>query len=197
MAAPCPPHSSAISELIKRAKSVTRPSFQPLTAFSGERDRPGLIAAVAPLARCVPTTRARPSGRSPADREVTAHRHRRRRASCSPIATGSDTPPPNGHCRRFAITGVAACGIELLQAGRTLLLQPPPHAAIGRRERALSSALMPGRPARGRRSQTSTRPKLLRSQPNTRGQSDRVRACIHKGSMPGRSSARSMRGAHR
>ena len=45
MAAPCLPHRSAISELMKRAKSViSRPSLQPLTAFSGERDRPGLIA---------------------------------------------------------------------------------------------------------------------------------------------------------
>lgn len=52
----------------------------------------------------------------------------------------------------------------------TLLLQPPPHAAIGRCERALSSALMPGCPTRGRRSQTSTGPgpTLLRSRPNTR-----------------------------
>ena len=65
MAAPCHPHSSAISELMKRAKSViSRPSFQPPTAFSGERDQPGSIAAVAPLGRCVPATRARPSGRS-------------------------------------------------------------------------------------------------------------------------------------
>jgi hypothetical protein len=55
-------------------------------------------------------------------------------------------------------------------AGRTSLLRSPPHAAIGRRERAraLSSALMPGRPARRRRSQTSTGPTLLRSQPKTR-----------------------------
>jgi hypothetical protein len=35
---PLPPHSSAISKLIKRAQSVTRPSFQPQTAFSGEPD---------------------------------------------------------------------------------------------------------------------------------------------------------------
>jgi hypothetical protein len=37
------------------------------------------------------------------------------------------------------------------------------------RERAFRAALMPGCPARGRRSQTSTGPTLLRSQPNTRG----------------------------
>ena len=47
----------------------------------------------------------------------------------------------------------------------TLLLRQ--SDATGPRERGLSSALMLGRPARGRRSQTSTRPTLLRSQPNT------------------------------
>ena len=59
VAAPCLPHSSAILELMKRAKSViSRPSFHRLTAFSGERDRPALIAAVAQLA-------ARPGHASP------------------------------------------------------------------------------------------------------------------------------------
>jgi hypothetical protein len=35
---------------------ISRPSFQPPTAFDGERDQPGLIAAAAPLGRCVPPT---------------------------------------------------------------------------------------------------------------------------------------------
>jgi hypothetical protein len=43
------------------------------------------------------------------------------------------------------------------------------------RERAFRAALMPGCPPRGRRSQTSTRPTLLRSQPNTSHPRDRVR----------------------
>jgi len=51
---------------------ISRPSFQPPTAFDGERDQPGLIAAAAPLGRCVPPTWTRPSGRAPADRQVTA-----------------------------------------------------------------------------------------------------------------------------
>ena len=55
----------------------------------------------------------------------------------------------------------------------TMLLRRP--GATSPRERPLSSALMLGRPARGRRSQTSTRPTLLRSQPNTRHPRDRVR----------------------
>ena len=65
--------------------------------------------------------------------------------------------------------GFAARGIELPQwVGRCCCNHPrvPPSAAASA---LFCSALMPGRPARGRRSQTSTRPTLLRSQPNTRG----------------------------
>ena len=74
----------------------------------------------------------------------------------------------HGNCKRFAEIRLCGAWHRAPAVGRTLLLQPPPHAAIGRRERVLSSTLMPGRPARGRRSQTSTDPTLLRSQPNTR-----------------------------
>jgi hypothetical protein len=176
VAAPCLPHSSAISELMKRAKSViSRPSFRPLTAFTGERDRPGLIAAVAPVGRCVPATRASPSGLSPADRQVTTHRHDRRRNPCSPIAARSQTRLPTGTAKRFAEIQLCGAWHRAPAEGRTLLLQPPPRTAIGRRERALSSTLMPGCPARGRRSQTSTGPTLLRSQPNTRLPADAIR----------------------
>jgi hypothetical protein len=75
----------------------------------------------------------------------------------------------HGHRKRFAEIRLCGARHRAPAVGRTLLLQPPPRAAIGRRERALSSALMPGCPAGGRRSQTSTHPTLLRSQPNTRG----------------------------
>ena len=79
----------------------------------------------------------------------------------------SETPLPAGTAKRFA--EIRRCGAwhRAPAGGRTLLLQPPPHAAIGRRERVLSFALMPDCTARGRRSQTSTGPTLLRSQPNT------------------------------
>ncbi len=92
--------------------------------------------------------RARPTrtDRRP-KRDATAHRYR----------------------NRFAEIRLCGASHRAPAVGRTLLLQPPPHAAIGRRERALSFALMPGCPARGRRSQTSTGPTLLRSKPNTRG----------------------------
>jgi hypothetical protein len=84
------------------------------------------------------------------------------------IDRGSQAPLPTGTAKRFAEIRLRGEWHTAPAVGRTLLLQPPPHAAIGRRERALSSALMPGCPARGRRSQTSTGPTLLRSQPNTR-----------------------------
>jgi hypothetical protein len=175
VAAPCLPHNSAISELMMRAKSViSRPSFQPLTWSSGERDGPGLIGAVAPLGRCLPATRARPSGPSPAYRQVTTHHHGRRRKPCSPIAARNETPLPTGTANASLKSGLAARRNRAPAMGRTSLLQPPSHAAIGRRERALSSALMPGRPTRGRRSQTSTGATLLPSQPNTRVPSDRA-----------------------
>ena len=150
VAAPCLPHSSPISELMKRAKSVIcRPSFHPLTAFSGERERRGLIAAAAPLARGVPATRARPSERSPADRQVTAHRHGRRRKPCSPITARSETPLPTGTANACAEIRLCGAWHRAPAVGRTLLPQPPPHAAIGRRERVLSSELMPGAPPAG------------------------------------------------
>ena len=95
----------------------------------------------------------------------------------SPVASCAHRSPPEARrdrrmdtAKRFA--EIRRCGAwhRAPAVGRMLLLQPPPHAAIGRRERALISALMPGCPARGRRSQTSTAPTLLRSQPNTRVQ---------------------------
>ena len=49
---PLPPgsYSSATSELMKGAKSlIGSSSFQPLTAWSGERDRPGWIVVLVPL----------------------------------------------------------------------------------------------------------------------------------------------------
>ena len=126
------------------------------------------------IRRRVPATRARPSERSPADRQVTAHRHGRGREPCSPIAARSETPLPTGTANACAEIRLCGAWHRVPAVGRTLLPQPPPHAAIGRRERVLSSALMPGCPARGRRSQTSTGPTLLRSQPTTSGPRDRV-----------------------
>jgi hypothetical protein len=102
--------SSAISELMKPAKSVRR---------------------------CVPATRAGPSGRSPADRQLTTHRHGGRRTACSPIAARSQTPPPTGHCKRFAEIRLC-CAWHRAPAvvGRCCYNHPhvPPSAA---RERAL------------------------------------------------------------
>ena len=134
-----------------------------------QRDRSGLIAAVAPLGRCVPATRAHPSGRSPADRRLTNRRHGCRRTACSPIAARGQTPSPPGTANASLKFGFAARGIELPQwVGRCCYNHPhvPPSAAASA---LFCSALMPGRPARGRRSQTSTRATLLRSQPNTSG----------------------------
>jgi hypothetical protein len=120
-----------------------------VTRRSGaERDRPRLIAAGRPLARCVPATPPRPSGRSPADRQVTTLRHGRRRKPWLPIAPGARRRCPRVLQNASLQSGFAARGIELLQRVERCCRQPPPHAAIGRRERALSCVLMPGRPAR-------------------------------------------------
>ena len=110
VAAPCLRQNSAISELMKRAESViSRPSLQ---------------------------LRARPSGRSPADRRLTNCRHGRRRTACSPTAARGRRQPA-GYCKRFAENRLCGAWHRALAVGRTLLLQPPPRAAIGRRERAL------------------------------------------------------------
>ena len=139
MAAPCHSHSSAISELMKRAKSViSRPSFQPPTAFSGERDQPGLIAAVAPLGRCVPATRARPSGRSTADGQVTAHRHRRRRKLGSPVATPSETPLRAGTAKRFPEIRLGGAWHTAPARGGRCSGYHPHMPPFGRSERAFS-----------------------------------------------------------
>jgi hypothetical protein len=102
-----------------------------------------------------------PSPRSPSQAVLTNRRPKRRH--CPQVLQRSSLNP--------ALPGAAYSSYT----GWTLLRKPPPHAAIGRRERALSFALMPGCPTRGRRSQTSTRPTLLRSQPNTRGPGGRAR----------------------
>jgi hypothetical protein len=107
VAAPRLRHDSAISELMKRAKSViSRLSFQSLRALSGKRDRPELIAAVAP-GRCVRAMRSRASERSPADRQVTTRRHARRHEPRSPIAR-SQTRLPTSTTKRFA--EIRLCG---------------------------------------------------------------------------------------
>ena len=144
-----PPAQRAISELMKRATSViSRLSFHPLTASSGERDRPGLIAAIAQLGRRVPATRARPSERSPADRQVTAQPPwSRSRAVLTDHRPERDA---TAHRYRKRCAEIRLCGAwhKAPAVGRRCC-RTTPHAAIGRRERALCSALMPGRPSRG------------------------------------------------
>ena len=171
MAALGHPHSSAISELMKRAKSVIcRPCFQAADSVQ-RRARPTWTDRGRSATRAVRPGCGSPSiwASGPADRQITAHRHGRRRKPCAPIAAGSETPLPTGTARGFVESGAAGRGIPAPARGGCCCLPPPPHAAIGRRGRVFSCALMPGRPARGRRSQTSTGPTLLRSETEYKG----------------------------
>ena len=149
-----PPAQRAISEPTKRATSViSRLSFHPLTASSGERDRPGLIAAIAQLGRRVPATRARPSDAHRRTARSRPNRHGRGREPCSPITARSETPLPTGTANAALKSGFAARGTKLLQwvDFAAALLHMPPSAA--------ASALFAPRgrlaaPPAGRRSQT-------------------------------------------
>jgi hypothetical protein len=104
------------------------------------------------------TAGTRPAGRT---RVVGTHRP-------SGATARRQTRLPTGGAKRFAeIRRGGASHTAPARGGRCSGNHPhmPP---FGRSERAFGSALMPGRPARGPRSQAPTGPTLLRSQPNTR-----------------------------
>ena len=100
---PLPPHSSAISELMKRAKSViSRPSFELLTVVGGERDQPGLIAAGARIRAASPSIWALTG--EPADHGPSPWS--RWHAGLT-IAARSETPLPTSTAKGFVESGFA------------------------------------------------------------------------------------------
>ena len=96
----------------------------------------------------------------------------RRRRPIWPGAAGVNWSDARTACRRLAGIWLCEGGTGVLQWVRCCCCNHPHMPPIGRHGRALLLLLMPGCPTRGRRSQTSTRPTLHRSQPNTRTSKD-------------------------
>ena len=147
-----------------------------MTAFSGERCRSGCNAGVfrrgvaprppEPQVLGAPRRTARSSATASVAVAMCFRRSPLKPSAARPVpAVAANASLRSGH--RCARHRNSCSGSDVLCNHPHM----PPSAAAS----ALCSAPMPGRPARGRRSQTSTRPTLLRSQPNTRHPRDRVR----------------------
>jgi hypothetical protein len=160
MAGGCPlapsPHSPTTPELTERAKSpISKSSLAPLTAFSADTHRFVGIPVVVQLGRCVSATRPGLSTRSPVRDQVMTHSPSSRHDPRSQIAPEARRRQgeARGSCETLRLDqAFAGPALELLEWGRTLLLQHP-HMPPSAAASALScSALMVGCPARGPRS---------------------------------------------